>query len=336
MSDDSAASALWRLIDGFKISQAVHAAAALGIADRIAAGARASDEIADAAGADRGATYRLLRALAAHGVLLEDEGRRFSLTAIGECLRSDADPSLSPYAVLVGQPYYWQAWGHLLHAVRTGENAFRSVHDVSYWAYRQQHPDQNAIFNAAMTANSRRVNQAIIDACDFGRFPRIADVGGGEGSLLAAVLAACRAARGVLFDRPHVVASAAPVLAAASVAERCEIVGGDFFEDIPGGCDAYILKFVLHDWDDADAGRILQRCRGAMPQEGTLFVVERIIGPPGHDPAAARSDLNMLVIPGGRERTRSEFEALFAGAALRLADVVPTNTGVSVLVGAPA
>ena len=336
MGSEPAASALWRLIDGFKISQAIHAAAALGIADRIAAGARASDEIADAVGADRGAVYRLLRALAAHGVLREDEGGRFSLTPMGECLRSDADPSLSPYAVLIGQPYYWQAWGHLLHAVKSGENAFRSLYGVTNWTYRQQHPDQNAIFNAAMTANSRRVNRAIVEACDFSRFPRVADVGGGEGSLLAAVLTACPAARGVLFDRPHVVASAAPVLAAASVAERCEIVGGDFFEDIPGGCDAYIMKFVLHDWDDTDADRILQRCRQGMPREGRLFIIERIIGPPGHDPAAARSDLNMLVIPGGRERTRSEFEALLGRAAIGLADVVPTDAGVSILVGAPA
>lgn len=336
MGDDSAASALWRLIDGFKISQAIHAAAALGIADRIAEGARVSDEIADAAGADRGAVYRLLRALAAHGVLHEDEGRRFSLTAIGECLRSGAARSLAPYAVLVGQPYYWEAWGHLLHAVRTGENAFRAVHGVSSWTYRQQHPDQNAIFNAAMTANSRRVDRAIVDACDFGRFHRVADIGGGEGSMLAALLAACPATRGVLFDRPHVVASAAPVLAAASVAARCDLVGGDFFEGIPGGCDAYIMKFVLHDWDDADAGRILQRCRRAMPQEGRLFIVERIIGPPGHDPAAARSDLNMLVVQRGRERTKPEFEALLAGAALRLTDVVPTDAGLPVLVGAPA
>lgn len=336
MSDDSAASALWRLIDGFKVSQAIHAAASLGVADRIAEGARASDEIADAAGADRGAVYRLLRALAAHGVLREDEGRRFSLTAMGECLRSDADPSLSPYAVLIGQPYYWQAWGQLLHAVQTGENAFRSVHGATTWTYRQQHPDQNAVFNAAMTANSRRVDRAIVDACDFSRFPRVADIGGGEGSLLAAVLAACPATRGVLVDRPHVVASAAPLLAAASVAERCEVVGGDFFEDIPGGCDAYILKFVLHDWDDTNAGRILRGCRRAMPQEGRLFIVERIIGPPDHDPAAARSDLNMLVVQGGRERTRPEFDALLAGAALRVADVLTTDAGLPVLVVVPA
>jgi len=149
MDCQRAAADLWKLIDGFKVSQALHAAAVLGVADRIAEGVRGSDAIADAARADRASTYRLLRALAAQGVLREEEGRAFSLTPLGECLRSDAEVSLGPYAVLIGQPYYWQAWGHLPHAVRTGDSAFRAVHGEPSWAYRERHAEQNAIADAA-------------------------------------------------------------------------------------------------------------------------------------------------------------------------------------------
>lgn len=336
MSQRQAAADLLRLIDGFKISQAIHTAAVLGVADRISDGVCVSDDIADATGAHREAMYRLLRALAAHGVLREDEGRRFSLTPMGECLRSEADLPLAPHAVLMGQPYYWQAWGHLLHSVKTGENAFRAVHGMANWAYRAEHPGQSAIFDAAMTANSRRVDRAIVDACDFSRYARIADIGGGQGSLLAAILAACPGVHGVLFDQPHVIAAASPVLASAGVADRCELVGGSFLEGVPGGCAAYIMKFIVHDWNDVDATRILQACRRAMPPGATLFVIERLIGPPNEEPAAKLSDLNMLVVPGGRERTREEFAALFEAAELRLVDVVPTSAGVLVLTGEPA
>ena len=336
MHHEQAAADLLRMIDAFKISQAIHVAAVLGVADRISAGVCGTDDIADAVGADRGAMYRLLRALAAIGVLREDGHRRFLLTPMGECLCSGADLPVGQHAILMGQPYYWQAWGHLLHSVKTGENAFRAVHGTSNWEYREQHPAQNAIFNAAMTANSRRVDRAIVHACDFSRYPRIADIGGGQGSLLSAILTACPGVRGVLFDQPHVIATAAHLLSSAAVADRCEFVGGSFFDGVPAGCAAYVMKFILHDWDDADAIRILQGCRRAMPAGATLFVIERLIGPPNEEPLAKLSDLNMLVVPGGRERTRDEFAALFGAAGLRLVDVVATAAGVLLFTGEPA
>jgi predicted O-methyltransferase YrrM len=336
LSQEQAAGDLRRLINGFQISQAIHVAAVLGVADHMATGPRPSDEIAAAVGAHPRALYRLLRALAAIGVLREHADRRFSLTAMGECLRSDAELSVRPSATYVGQAYRWQTWGHLLHSVKTGENAFRVLHGMDSWAYRERHPEQNAIFNAAMTANSRRVDRAIVAACDFSRCERIADVGGGQGSLLAAILAANPETRGVLFDLPHVAATAAPVLEAAGVENRCEVVGGSMFESVPRGCAAYVMKFILHDWDDADCIRILQACRRAMPSDATLFVIERLIGPPNEDPAVKLSDLNMLVGPGGQERTREEFAALFRAGGFRLEDVVSTSASMTVIVGEPA
>jgi hypothetical protein len=335
LSQEQAAGDLHRLIKGFQISQAIHVAAVLGVADHMATGPRASDEIAAAVGAHPRALYRLLRALAAIGVLSEHENRRFSLAAMGECLRSDAELSVRPSATYIGQAYRWQTWGHLLHSVKTGENAFRALHGMDSWAYRERHPEQNAIFNAAMTANSRRVDRAIVAACDFSRCERIADIGGGQGSFLAATLAANPEARGVLFDLPHVVATAAPVFEAAGVGNRCEVVGGSMFESVPQGCAAYVMKFILHDWDDADCIRILQACRQVMPSDAKLFVIERLVGLPNEDPAVKLSDLNMLVGPGGQERTREEFAALFRAGGFRLADTVSTTAPVTVIIGEP-
>jgi hypothetical protein len=330
-----AAGDLQDLIKAYQISQAIHVAAVLGVADHMAAGPRASDEIAAAVGAHPRTLYRLLRALAAVGVFREHEHRRFSLAATGECLRSDAEESVRPSAIYLGQTYRWRTWGHLLHSVKTGENAFRALHGVDTWTYRERHPEQNAIFNAAMTANSRRVDRAVVVACDFSRCARIADIGGGQGSLLAAILTANSAARGVLFDLPHVVATAALVLEAAGVGDRCEVVGGSMLESIPEGCTAYVMKFILHDWDDADCIRILRNCRRATQSDARLFVIERLVGPPNEDLAVKLSDLNMLVGPGGQERTREEFTALFEAGGFRLADVLPTSAGMSVIVGEP-
>ncbi len=331
-----AAADLLRLIDGFKVSQAIHVAAMLGIADRIAAGLRDPDAIARAVGADCDAVYRLLRALAAHGVLCEEPGRRFSLSPMGECLRSDAGEALGPQAMLIGQPHYWQAWGGLFDSVRTGRNAFRTVHGMDTWTYRQCHPSEGAVFNAAMSANSRRIDRAIVGAVDFRSFESIVDIGGGQGALLAAIVGACPGVRGVLFDQPHVVAGAEAVLASAGIGGTCEVVGGNYFESLPEGCAAYVMKFVLHDWDDADAERILRVCRRAMRPASRLFVIERLLGALGTECAVTLSDLNMLVGPGGRERSQEEFAVLFTAAGLRLAGVVQTDAGVCVVEGVRA
>ncbi len=331
----AAAAELHRLLNGFQISQAIHVAAVLGVADHMTSGPRPSDEIAAAVGAHPRTLYRLLRALAAIGVFREHEQRRFSLTPMGECLRSDADHPVRPFAVFIGQAYQWQTWGHLLHSVKTGENAFRTLHGMGSWAYRAQHPEQNAIFNAAMTGNSRRIDRAIVTAYDFSRCQRIADIGGGQGSLLAAILTANPAARGVLFDLPHVVATATPVLAAAGVENRCEVIGGSMFDLVPEGCDVYLLKYIIHDWDDANCARILQTCRRAMRAGARLLVIDRLLGPPNEDAAVKFSDLNMLVGPGGQERTREEFTALFQAGGFRLADVVSTSAPVRLIIGEP-
>jgi hypothetical protein len=317
------------------VSQTIHAAGALGIADRLAAGPVASDDLAAAAGADPPLLYRLLRLLAAVGDFREEPGRRFALTPLGDCLRADAPEPLGPLAANVGQPSCWQPWGHLLHSVRTGEYAFRHVYGMDPWTYRARHPAVGAAFDASTTARSRVQVGAVLAAYDFGRFATVVDVAGGHGALLAAILAEHPGARGVLFDQPHVVAGAGEILGAAGVAGRCEVVGGSFFEAVPSGGDAYLLKSILHDWADAEAIAILRVCRRAMGADGTLLVIEREIGPPNEGVEGKLMDVTMLVMNGGQERAPEEYAALFEAAGFRLARVVPAGAGLSIIEARP-
>jgi hypothetical protein len=334
--EQSPSAALRRLANGFQVSQAIYVAPTLGIADELRGGPRSSADLAEATACHPGALHRLLRALASAGVLHEGADGRFSLTELGECLRSDAPQPVGGWAALVGRPYFWAAWGALLHSVRTGENAMTHVTGSGPWDYRAERPEESAIFDRAMTDLSRRTSRAVLEAYDFSRFGTVVDVGGGQGALLAAILAAHPAMRGVLFDLPHVVGPVDGVLAEAGVAERCTVVGGSFFEAVPEGGDAYVLRAILHDWEDAEASAILRSCRRAIPEHGALLVVERELGGPNENADAKFSDLNMLVLPGGRERTVEEFAALFDSAGFELAGSTPTAAALSVIEARPA
>jgi hypothetical protein len=311
---------------GYQVSQAIHVAVTLGIPDLLAHGPVPSCDVAAATDAHPDALYRLLRALASIGVLHEDEQSRFSLTDAGDGLRTDAPGSLAGWAAFVGSPAHSQAWGHLLHSVRSGENAFCAVHGVDVWAYRVDHPQEGAIFDRAMASLTGFAHASLLAAYDFSRFRTVVDVGGGRGALLAALLPAHPALEGVLFDQPQVVAGAEEVLSDAGLTARCQIVGGS----------AYLLKSILHDWQDEQAVTILRACRRAIDADGTLLVIERVLAPPNEGPEAKFSDLNMLVSAGGRERTREAFEELLRAGDFRLDDETPTSSGLSVIAARPA
>jgi hypothetical protein len=319
------AAELRQLVNGYQVSQAIYVAAALGIADLLADGARSSDELAVDTDTHAASLYRLLRALAGIGVLHEDDERRFSLTPLGEPLRSDVRQPIGGWAAFVGRPTHWNAWGYLLHSVRTGENAMRHILGESVWEYRAAHPEEAEVFDRAMTDLTRTSHRDLLDAYDFGRFGVVVDVGGGRGALLQAILDAHPSVRGVLFDQPHVVAG-------AQVGDRCDVVAGSFFDAVPEGGDAYVLKAIVHDWEDEDALAILRACRTAMREDSVLVVVEVELGAP-NEPDGKFSDLNMLVGPGGRERTPDEFAALFAAAGFELTGVTRTRGTHSVFEG---
>jgi len=310
---------LMRLIGGYRLSQAIHVAATLGIAELLVDGPRACDDLAGSTNAHAPSLYRLLRALASEGIFEELPGRRIANNGASEMLRSDAPVSMYGRAILIGRPYFWQSSGNLQHSVQTGESGIRKVTGLDSWRYLEQHPEEGAVFDRAMTDTTRALSPAIVEAYDFSRFKRIADIAGGHGAQLAAILARYPGTTGVLFDQPHVVGGSVEVLRDAGVGDRCEVVGGSFFETAPPA-DAYVLKHILHDWGDADCVRILRTLRSAAPVDARLLAIEQIVGPANEDPEPKLADLNMLLAPGGQERTREEFAELFATGGWRLVD----------------
>ena len=313
-----------RLMDGYLSTQLLYVAAKLGIADVLAGGPMAAGDLAKSVGAAPRPLSRVLRGLAADGVLDELPDGRFALTALGGCLESDGSGSLHGAIVARGDLYFRAAAG-LLEAVREGGVAFEREYGSSLFDYLNRHPERGKAFQASMADRSRREAAAVVPAYDFREFGRLVDVGGGTGTLLATILEAAPRLRGVLFDRPAVVARARERLAATSVADRCEFVAGDFFASVPAGGDAYLLSRVIHDWDDDAARRILATCHRAMEEGSILLLVEAVLPERAREqPAAIRMDLHMLLLLGGRERTAAEFDRLLASAGFRLTRVVPT------------
>jgi hypothetical protein len=313
------------LINSFQITQAIHVASTLRVADYLHDRARSAGELEALTKSHPDSLYRLLRALAAVGVFREDEGGKFGLTPMGDCLRADSATPLGAWAEVVGSSYFWQAWGHLLHSVQTGENAFQSLNGKGVWKFRAEHPEYGATFDQAMTQLSLGSAEALIRACDFSSFRHIVDVGGGQGLMLAAILRANPQIRGTLFDQPQVVAGAKAVLVEGGVIDRCNVVGGSFFETVPEGADAYLMRVVIHDWEDDAAFAILKVCRRAMVENAKLLLIERLIAPPNEMPAAKFADLNMLVSPGGRERTREQFSELLTKSGFEVTRVFPAG-----------
>lgn len=228
-----------------------------------------------------------------------------------------------------------ETWGHLLHSIRTGDNAFIDLHGKSVWQFREEHPEENEVFNRAMSALSRGNVEAIVKAYDFSKFRHIVDVGGGQGQLIIGVLNAHHEIRGILFDQRHVVTKTEAIIAAANLKSRCQIVAGNFFESVPAGADAYLMRIVLHDWEDHEALSILKVCREAVKPNSKLLIIERVIAPPNDGLASKLSDLNMLVSPGGCERTREEFADLCKAADFELTNVVPEGPALSVIEATP-
>ncbi len=315
------------------ISQMLFCVAKLGVPDALAEKALAPDAIAKRVGAHAPFLRRVLRALASVGVFAEDARGRFRLTPLGQTLRADRPGSLRDFALMLPDDYNWQAWSALPHALETGASAFEKTHGMPIFAFLQQHAEKERAFSASMASISGTENAAVARAYSFGRFARLVDVGGAHGHLLATILSRHKKLRGVLFDQPQVVAGAqaSGFIGAADVRERCEVAGGSFFESVPAGADGYVMKYIIHAWDDEKAMRILGHCRDAMTPDGRVLVVDHVI-PQGNSASFAKLlDVMMLVGPGGQERTREEFRALFARVGLRLARVIPTACPLSIL-----
>lgn len=325
------------LTAGKWVSQAIGVASELGIADLLKGGPRTAADIARSANASEDGVYRLLRALGSVGLFAETGGRRFRLTPLGRLLRTDSPQALGGYARFTGHESTWRPWGELRHSVRTGEPAFDHVFGMPVFEYFAKKPEAAAVFDAAMTSISTLESKAVVAAYDFSGIHTLVDVAGGHGLLIATILEANKRMRGILFELPHVTAGATALLKSGGVAGRCQIVSGDFFASVPEGGDAYVMKHIIHDWDDERATQILRNCHRAMRPGGKLLVVDAVI-PPGNGPHFGKLlDLEMLVLtPRGRERTQADFRELLKRSGFRLRRVVSTETHLSVVEGVRA
>ena len=332
MDHTSPQAQLNQLISGYMRTQAVYVAAKLGIADLLSTGSRTADELAQATHTHAPSLFRLLRALASLGVFAEDESSRFGLTPIAECLRSDVPGSQRALAIMSGEEHF-KAWGELLYSIQTGNTSFDKLYGMPIFDFLSQNLEQAKVFDAAMVGVHGRETAAMTDAYDFSEIGVLADVGGGNGSLLSFVLKAYPNLKGMLYDLPGVVERAKAGLQAAGLADRCEVIGGSFFESIPEGADAYLMRHIIHDWDDEKSLTILRNVHRAMRPDARLLVVEGVI-PPGNDPSFSKLlDLTMLTLPGGKERTEEEYRTLFRAGGFELTRIVPTAAEISVIEG---
>ncbi len=318
------------------ITQALRVVAELGIADLLANGTRSVEELAAETGAHAPSLYRFMRALASCGVFAETEARVFELTPTAELLRDGVEGSLRDLAIFMGADWHWQVWGDAPHSARTGEAAWAHVHGKEVFPYFAENAEAARVFDNAMTSLSKMVAKAVVEAYDFSSIRKLADIAGGHGSLLAAILRANPHLKGLLFDMPQVIAGAQAFVEAEGVAHALELASGDFFVSVPEGADAYMMKHIIHDWDDARALSILRNCHRAMPEDGKLLLVEMVV-PKGNEPHFAKiQDLEMMLSPGGLERTEDEFRELFAAAGFELTRIIPTASPMSVIEGVKA
>src|ERR1043166_1625729 len=322
---------IFHMLTGYWTSQAIHVAAKLKLADRVQNGAKTAAELARETDTHPGALHRLLRALASVGCFAEDDQGRFALTPLAECLL-DRPSSQYAVAVFLGEEHY-HCWGDLLYSVRTGKPAFDKLYGKPIFDYLSEHPEQARIFDAAMTGIHGPETQAMIDAYDFGGIGTIADIGGGNGSVITAVLNKYPKLKGILYDLPGVIERAQKGIAEARLTSRCVLMPGSFFEAAPPGADAYMMRHIIHDWDDDKALTILRNVRKVIPPTGKLMVIEMVIEAGNAPDFAKYLDLNMLTLPGGQERTLAEYRDLYAQAGFRLDRAVKTPSPASVIEG---
>jgi O-methyltransferase domain/Dimerisation domain len=333
---------LMPLINGFMASRMVHVAAELGIADLLAQGAKSTEVLARETGTDAPMLRRLLRALASFGVIDELEPGRFALNVLGEQLRTGVPGSVRNLALTFGSEQSWRSWGELRHSIVTGAPAMRHVFGMEPFEYLAAHPQQAARFNEAMAEITRQVARSVVAGYDFAPFCTIVDVGGGNGTLIVPILQAAPKLRGIVFDSPSGSAEASRQLEAHGLSERCEVIAGDFFSSVPRDADAYILKSIIHDWDDDRSVTILRNCREAISADGKLLLIERVmparIDASGDHQPWTMLDMHMLVMIGGRERTKDEFQALLAASKFNLKRTLslPGATGFSLIEAIPA
>ena len=320
-----------QLITGYWISQAVGAAAKLGLADQLADGSRSADDVATSVKGHAQSVHRVMRMLASIGVFTMDSDERFGLTPLGDTLRTGVPGSMKNFAIAETSAGHWLPWGQMSEAVRTGRSMSTSALGMELWDWYSTHPEEGEFFNRAMGDLSAGVSGEVTGSYDFSDFKTVLDVGGAHGILLGAILRANPHMRGILFDLPHVTATAADSLRAQGIEQRCELVTGDFFASVPPGADIHVLKQIIHDWSDEECITLLRNCHRALKPSGKILLVEMVI-PADNSPSMAQAmDMNMLVLLTGKERTELQYRDLLAAAGFRMERVIPTHSPFSII-----
>ncbi len=327
---------LFKMISGKINTHLLSVVAELGVADLLKDGPRPIQELAEATDTHAPSLYRILRALASQEVFVETEPKCFGLTPIAERLQSDFPGSLRSSAIFFCSEWHNRAWDNIMHSVKTGECAFDHAFGMKLFDYLEQHPEEFSVFNDAMTSGSANSAAKFCEAYDFSSINTLVDVGGGHGMLLKTILIANPSLKGILYDLPSVVEGAPGLIDKDGLGDRCRIIGGDFFESVPADANAYMMKSIIHDWDDKRAAKILKNCRESMADGGRILVIDAVI-PPDNSPFPSKlTDIEMLLLPGGLERTESEFADLFSSAGLKLNRIVPTGATQSIIEGVKA
>lgn len=312
------------LIGGFWIARSIYLAAQLGVADVFDDQPKTVAQLASATNTDPRSLYRLLRALSSVGIFTEGSDQSFELTPLGATLKSDSPGSMRYAAMAQIGDDHSLGWGNGLHSLKTGEIAFDAATGMSVWDYYGQHPEAGKVFSQSMTSMGTAIAQAVVASYDFSGFNTIVDVGGAQGSLISTIVQANPHLNGILFDLPEIIAN-------VQVDQKIQPVAGNFFESVPTGGDAYLMRWIIHDWDDEKSSVILKNCHQAIPEHGKLLLVESII-PPGNEPSPAKFiDVIMLLMTGGRERTEEEYRSLLRSNGFELTRVIPTPSLLSII-----
>ncbi len=327
-----------QMMNAYRLSQSISVAAKLGIADLLADGPKNSEELAQATGTHASSLYRLLRSLASFGIFAEDETGRFGLTPRAAMLQTNVPGSIRAYAIVTGEEWHWRMWGGILHSVKTGEPAFDHLFGMEFQDYYNQNPEVAKNFDGAMVSVLGMTDAAIVTNYDFSSIDKVVDVGtgGGDGSLIASLLKKNPKMQGIFFDLPDRIAKVKDLIKDEGLEERCELVAGDVFESFASGGGAYIIKNLIHDYDDERAIKLLKNCHDAIAENGKVLAVEMIV-PPGNEPSLAKIvDVEALIMSAGAiERTEGQYRDLFEAAGFKLTNVISTRSPMSILEAVP-
>jgi hypothetical protein len=319
------------MVMAFWTSRTVYVVAKLALADHLANGPKSAEELAARTGTHAPSLYRVMRTVASLGIFTEDSARRFALTPLGEALKSGAPGSARATILTLASDWAWRGWENMLYSVETGKSGFEKALGMPMFDWLAQHPEDASLFSETMIGVHGAEPAAVAAAYDFSDVPTIVDVGGATGNLLTTILGSHPETHGILFDLPHVVRDARPLIEARGLTNRVTIEGGSFFEGVPTGGDAYLLSHIIHDWSEEQCLTIFRNCRRAMGAESRLLIIEMVL-PDGDTPHPGKIiDMGMLVAPGGQERTEPEYDFLLDKAGLRLTRVIPTESAVSIV-----